>query len=253
MLTEKQVNAPVPLPSPPSPPPGGARAGSLRLSDTPLPTMPDLVAAVQSGRRWYYENNGSQAGPVEESALRQMVAWGQLVPQVMVWNEELTHWTPATEVPGLLAPESLPMATIRAIEDPAADDLPEGVVKTARDARPWVLFLAVTAFVYAVIWILQGFLAVAGGAEKGVPLIVAGGIFSIITGAVVGVGGMLLLNYAGRLSSLNYSKKACVLESALKKLNTFWAYVGVVLVVLLAFLLFFVIWLVALGSSLSRL
>jgi hypothetical protein len=78
------------------------------------------------------------------------------------------------------------------------------------------------------------------------------GLFWIIDSAVVATGGILLLNYANRLNSLCYGKSSTILESALDRLRTFWIYVSIVLIVILAFLVFFAIWVFAVGASIAR-
>jgi hypothetical protein len=75
------------------------------------------------------------------------------------------------------------------------------------------------------------------------------GLFWIINGFVVAVGGVLLANYASRLGSLTYGKAPILLENALERLRAFWMYVSIVLIVALAFILFFVIWIMAIATS----
>ncbi|MBN1492402.1 MAG: TIGR00266 family protein [Phycisphaerae bacterium] len=52
---------------------------------------------------WYYLKNGSQVGPVSDAELKRLVDQGGLVPADLVWNENLTGWTPASRVGGLFA------------------------------------------------------------------------------------------------------------------------------------------------------
>jgi hypothetical protein len=51
---------------------------------------------------WYFARSGKQQGPVPESALRQMLATGQLSAADLVWREGLPQWAPAASVPGLM-------------------------------------------------------------------------------------------------------------------------------------------------------
>ena len=44
---------------------------------------------------WHYSNNGSQAGPVSEAELQQLVTAGELQEQSLVWREGLPDWQPA--------------------------------------------------------------------------------------------------------------------------------------------------------------
>ena len=99
---------------------------------------------------------------------------------------------------------------------------------------------------------LVGLLSFARGADRGVAPLVATGLFLIIESVVIATGAILLLNYANRLSSLQYGRSSKVLESALDKLRAFWVYVSIVLIVILAFLAFVVIWVLAVGASFAR-
>ncbi len=133
---------------------------------------------------------------------------------------------------------------------PGSEDDVESLCKAAKASRPWALFLAITAFVYAGLCILLGFLMLVHGADKGLPPLVAMGLFWIVSGAVTAAGGILLSNYANRLASLTYGHSCKVLESAMDRLKTFWMFVSIVLIVTLAFIGFFTIWMVAIGVSL---
>jgi hypothetical protein len=131
------------------------------------------------------------------------------------------------------------------------DDI-RGLCKAAAASRPWALFLAITAFVYAGLCALLGFLMLVHGAEKGFPPVVAMGLFWMISGAVTATGAILLTSYASRLAGLTYGHSSKVLESAMDRLKTFWMFVSIVLIVTLAFIAFFTIWVFAIGVSLAH-
>ena len=50
---------------------------------------------------WQYYKSGQQFGPVDEDALRGLMASGQLSPDDLVWNEELSDWVAIHSVPEL--------------------------------------------------------------------------------------------------------------------------------------------------------
>ena len=52
--------------------------------------------------QWYCYIQGQQYGPVDEPTVRQWVREGRILPDNMVWNEQLPDWTPAADVPGLM-------------------------------------------------------------------------------------------------------------------------------------------------------
>ncbi len=241
--------------APPPPAQQPANDFTLALADeagTEAPASPKAVLPA-AGRGWYYENLGAQHGPVDESYLRQMLAVGQLDSEALVWNDSMPQWIAASQIPGLLPMPAMNRAGRGAGEAPHVSvDGMESLCKAARASRPWALFLAITAFVYAALCIFSGFLMLVQGADKGIPVAVALGLFWIVSGAVTAVGGILLSNYANRLASLTYGHSARVLESAMDRLKTFWMFVSIVLIVTLAFILFFTIWIFAIGVSLAR-
>ena len=114
------------------------------------------------------------------------------------------------------------------------------------------MFLAITAFAYAGLWILLGLLMLVQGAGKGNPFLVATGLGWMISGIVTATGGILLTSYANRLASLTYGKECKVLESAMDRLKTFWIFVSIVMIVTLAFAVFLLIWVFAVGVSLAH-
>jgi len=211
---------------------------------------PKAVVAVAAGRGWYYEHHGAQQGPVEETFLRQMLLTRQLDSNALVWNDSMPQWIAASQVPGLVAMPAINRGAV-VVADPSDGDV-DGLFKAATASRPWALFLAITAFVYAGLCILLGFLMLVQGADKAIPFLVATGLFWIVSGAVTAAGGILLANYANRLASLAYGHSCKVLESAMDRLKTFWMFVSIVLIVILAFIGFFMIWVFALGVSLPH-
>jgi len=212
-----------------------------RGNDAVMPMADDTVAAPgpaaasSAGRRWHYEYLGGQQGPIDEAGLRQMLATGQLDANALVWNDSMTNWAAASQVPGLV-PVAAPRAGGHGNQRVGASDQElESLCKAARASRPWVMFLAITAFVYAGLCILGGFLEVVLGAKTGSPVLVAQGMFAIIFGAVNATGAILLQRYAARLASLAYSRSLTVLESAMDRLKIFWTFSCIVLIVALAF------------------
>src|SRR5437016_9732400 len=48
--------------------------------------------------KWYYVENGNQAGPVEETDFPQLVQSGTLRADTLVWREGLAGWEPFSAV-----------------------------------------------------------------------------------------------------------------------------------------------------------
>jgi len=56
--------------------------------------------------QWYYRYNESRVGPVSTEEMRRRVAAGHCTGATLVWREGMPDWTPAADVPGLLAAAS---------------------------------------------------------------------------------------------------------------------------------------------------
>jgi hypothetical protein len=86
-------------------------------------------------RSWFYSKDGQQQGPVDEPALRHMLATGEIPPDSLVWTRELGRWRPASEVEDLRpagAPPPIPTGELDSDEF-----LPSGP-----QIRPWVRYFA---------------------------------------------------------------------------------------------------------------
>jgi len=224
--------------------PGEARDGVQRQGPPPVP----------SGRRWWYRKNGSEAGPVDETTLQQTLASGGLGPDDLVWTDGMPQWVPARQAPGLLPVQSAPWLQ-EGWRGPATgtaeqkDGLPASLCKAASNSRFWVVFIAIVSFVYAGLAIIAGIFALIHGANHHLPPVVAWGLFELIFAVDVAAGGFLLSSYASHVANLKYSSYGIVLEKALDTLRTFWIYVSINLIVFLAFLLFVVVWVIAVGGT----
>lgn len=234
----------------------GPSAARLTISNPVADESPAAVPAappLRSGRRWYYSHDGQESGPVDESALNQMLNAGQLGPDTLVWTDTMPQWKSAAQVPGLMSGVATPTpAPFASEKSRSSGAVPDDLCKAALASRPWAIFLAIVAFVYAGLALLLGFWLLFQGADKGVPLLVAMGLFYMIGGVINVVGGILLTNYANRLAGLVYGRSARVMEIALNRLKVFWMYVSIVLIVSLAFFAFFAIWIIAIWSTLPR-
>jgi hypothetical protein len=117
-------------------------------------------------------------------------------------------------------------------------------------SRGWVIFLAITAFIYAGLSFFGGLLLLIQGANSHVAPIIASGLFGLIYAAVAAVGGILLMTYAGRLGSLAHWKQPAVLEKAMDGLRAIWIFTSIVLIVFLTLITVAIVWAIAVGASL---
>jgi len=211
--------------------------------------------SVSSGRKWWYRRNGSEAGPVDQVALQQMLVSGNLSADDLVWAEGMSQWAPARLAPGLMPAQTVPWLP-QGVGVPIAgaaehkDELPQSICKSAADSQSWVQFIAIVAFVYAGLGIVFGILLLIKGANHHLPSVVACGLFELIFAVDAAAGGFLLTNYSSRLASLRHSTHVMVFEKGLDTLRTFWIYVSINLIVILAFILLGVVAAIADSSSL---
>lgn len=82
--------------------PGADGTSPVALLAAPAPDP----ASTAVERRWYYECNGETCGPVSEEDMHALFANGTLTPQSLVWNEELSLWTPASGIPAFQSPKA---------------------------------------------------------------------------------------------------------------------------------------------------
>jgi hypothetical protein len=184
--------------------------------------------------------------------LRQLAGMGQLSRQTRVWSDGMQDWVAAGQIPGLLpaTPVGATQYPDSATAGSGADKLPDSLCRTAMASRTWATFIAIAALVHAGLLVLGGlwwFIQ-----SNGIPLVVAVGVYFIIGAVVSAVGGILLLGYASALGQLTHGKVARVMETAMDKLRVFWTYAGIVLIVQLAFAIFFAIWVAAVVGTVNK-
>jgi uncharacterized RDD family membrane protein YckC len=63
---------------------------------------------------WYYADNGRQVGPVEESALDDLVRTGVVRDDTLVWREGMPNWQAHSAVRGVKPPPPMPAPAIGA-------------------------------------------------------------------------------------------------------------------------------------------
>lgn len=91
MSAQPQPMAPQPMGGIPTPPP------------MPGAAVPPPMQPVEPHVQMFLYIGGQQYGPYDYKTLKQLVPTGQLTPQTMVWQQGMTAWTPAGQVPELQA------------------------------------------------------------------------------------------------------------------------------------------------------
>jgi hypothetical protein len=213
------------------------------------------MAASMAARRWWYRKNGAEAGPVDTITVQQMLASGNLGLDDVVWTEGMAQWAPVKHTPGLLADVSPARAVSSAQlagQPGVNDELPLVLRKAAMSSYSWVLFVAVVTYIFAGLTFVGSILLLILGANQRMPAVVAQGLFGLIWGVDYTIGGFLMSTYASRVKSLRYSYHPMILEKAMDILRGLWIYFSVNLIVLLAIVVFVVVWVISIGGTLPQ-
>jgi hypothetical protein len=208
-------------------------------------------------RKWYYNKNDEPHGPFDLTAIQELTGAFQIGADDLVWTDGMAAWAPVKDTPEVA--RFLPAyvgpggASSGRPENHGTEsqELPKSLCKSAFQSRPWVVFIATGSFVYAALSIIGGIFLLIEGASVHLAPVVATGLFSILYGGIAGYGGLLLMDYANRLTNLNFTSKPIALEKAMDALRKIWIYVSILIIVMLAFLIVFVIWIIAISGTIA--
>jgi hypothetical protein len=201
---------------------------------------------------WHYVANQKQAGPVELSALQQMLRSGMLSGVDLVFGPGLSEWTPAGQVPALVSvlagsaggmrgSGSDPYGANQTLNYRGVDTAAMGISPLAQTAlvqtKPWVRFVAVMFFIGAGLTLVGGLFVMLGSAMggsagmSGIPA--AFGFVYVLMSAFYFFPALYLNRYASRIGDLMRTGRMGDLEQALMAQKSFWRLVGIVMLVIL--------------------
>lgn len=186
-------------------------------------------------RLWYYTVNGrEQRGPISEDELRARFQAGEIAPTELAWTEGMTDWEPLSSRPDL-----------RASPKPAAPPLPDPPAATVTsfgappESRPaaqvpafggWLTLVGVTNIILGVLAVLTCF-----GLPVGILLIIAGS------------------SALGAKTALDTIRTTTPeLAAVLAKFKTYFALMGVIVLLNILGLLFLLLNLSGMALALSR-
>jgi len=130
---------------------------------------------------WYYGKEGQQYGPIEEAALRDRIAAGEVSKSDLIWTDGMVEWTPLGKVsqfsiPAPQAGSSEP-AENYVTNDPASPYVPSAgdpvasVVGGGVQLSPPTSGLAIASLVCG---IMSLFFCFCGGMLLGIPAVICG-------------------------------------------------------------------------------
>jgi uncharacterized membrane protein YidH (DUF202 family) len=221
----------------------------------PLPAANGAKSPSVPARQevWYYAVDGNQGGPIDFLSLSSMIGSGQFGLDTPVWRDGMPDWVPAHTVPGMVSATTSTLGSrypnVDTASAPKKDEVGGSIARVLDESRPWVIFIAVMAFLYSGTMLVMGLLQLIVGSRSGVMPMAAGGMGQMVMSVVVGVGGYLLTSFSGGIARFDRSRHELSLQEALQTLKIFWTYVGIVLIVLLALIvIFFIIMFATIGS-----
>jgi hypothetical protein len=83
---------------------------------------------------WYIYKNQAQQGPYTWTQLYQETQAGRILPEDLVWNQNLENWVPASQVPGLI-PQVAPVAPPIQVPPPMPASPSPSVAPTPSEGR----------------------------------------------------------------------------------------------------------------------
>jgi hypothetical protein len=131
----------------------------------------------------------------------------------------------------------------------------EAAVEVLRQTRPWVMFLGVMSFIGSAFMLLGGVLVMAAGslAPSGAPFPSAAlGAAYIPLAFVYIYPGMKLWSYGAAINRLLASRTSVDLEAALAQQKSFWKFVGILTVVMLALYALLFVGIMVVGIAATR-
>ena len=131
----------------------------------------------------------------------------------------------------------------QATESPDQDfNLTTNVLDSLRQTRPWVLFIGVLGLIGAVLMVLLAlgmmafamFGGAAGAAAMPPGMGVTVGIFYLVLAVLYIPPSIFLIRYAGHIKSLLASPSTGSLEQALSAQKSFWRFMGICMLIVVA-------------------
>lgn len=199
---------------------------------------------------WYAHFDGSNQGPVDESSLLSWIANGKVNSKTMIWKDGMAEWLEA----GILRPEwfnrqnsgeKRTFQSATQVEHDSDNPL-SALAAAAHKPRGWILFLAITAIVFAFLSIVGASLLFIGAASAPgsgpiKALTVVTQLFGLIGWCVVLFIAVLLLRVASKMQALPYRQNSEEFLSVLRAYSTFWSSLGIFVLIgiVISFILLF--------------
>ena len=231
---------------------------SERVQNTPQDTQAkrqpstdssgDLELEAPESPQWYYSQNNAQLGPVSFRELQHKASIGTLTARDLVWRQGTQDWVPAGTVPGL-GFDGVVRRETKQDGAEASSQITGDLVRTVRESQAWVRFLRSCVFVLGGLLLGLGLLAVIFGARLGEPFTLGSGFLLWLYAGVAIYWSVLLHAYSSTMGKFIDDGSSFLLDSALRKLQKFWVYNSIILIVIIVNMTVASVWLVAIGFA----
>jgi len=205
--------------------------------------LPEDEIAGPDDDQWYYGLGDKQLGPETFTHLVELVRSGTLTDEDLVWKEGMPDWVNVSEVPDLRPF----LKRAEETPEPTPGGVTSDLIRTLGDSRPWIMFIAITGFIYMVALIAAGFVLIITGAKAEEYTVVASGLTSFLYAGVIATGSMYLLSYHARVGKWLHQNDPSLLETAMRTLRGFCIFVSIVLIVVLVNTVVVAIWAFSVG------
>ena len=228
-------------------------------------TKNEIRISEPNVQEWYANIDGANQGPVDDSTLKRWIEDGKVKADTMIWRPGMQDWLAAETIRSnwfqtesrstdASGKKSQSNGQIELLGANTESQFKNSDLTALLVTRDWVQFLAVTGLIVgtvAVIGSVAWFFLVAtrdgSGPVKVIAVVVS--LVAMATAIAWFFGSLFLLNYSNRLSVLKYRLNSEDVHLAMKSLNRFWKFTGIVVLIwlIVTSLLFTMIYLLGLS------
>ena len=204
------------------------RPQSEKSDTTPSDQPPD--------QSWYYAIDSDKHGPVTLDNMMALTAVGTITVDTLVWTNGMDKWSAAGTVPQVasLFPD-LKSHNVKT-ENTSAETLSEHVISNVTGALGWISLLLGSSTLAGFALLAMGFWVTAIAFDHGMGSEMSIGLSLTVFAVVLLAGCALLWGYRRELLRLIREKDQATLCRSAKQLNRIWMYLGVLVIVGMAFL-----------------
>lgn len=220
--------------------PNAAMATQDKSATNGAASVPIPGQAADDSVQWYANIGGENQGPVTTRTIVQWIQSGEVTRQTLVWRAGFDDWRSAESCLSehFASPSPSGSFAVSASASQAGAGFPskgdgiEGLIA----GRAWTFAISMLVFVWSGLGVIYFVTTMIVGSEaKWVPFggsrAVIYGLTGLVMCGIVITGAVLLLNYSTALKRLAKYRDAASLSLVSNRLNTFWRFVAITVIV----------------------